>query len=124
MKAVLGVLACLVLSGCFVVGGAAAPAVDGQVPAGPLGPIIENPEGGPPIECRGVPRDQCLSFGNVEADPAEDPNKVVRTIVTCLKVCTPQRGDVRIDVLMVDGTVLANGQGGYESAGPVATAGP
>ena len=80
------------------------------VPAGPLGPIVPGPAGAPPVECRGVPIEQCTSFANAgEVD-------VVRYIVTCTTVCTPLKGDVRIDVLGSDGTVRNHGDGGYEAA--------
>jgi hypothetical protein len=79
------------------------------VPAGPLGPIVQGEPGSPPIECRGVPLDSCRGFGT-------GPDEVVRVIVTCTGACTPQRGDVRIDVLREDGTTESRGQGSYENA--------
>lgn len=80
------------------------------VPPGPLGPIIPGQGGSPPVECRGVPRDQCVSFANVgEGD-------VVRYIITCTSVCTPEQGDVRIDILGLNGTIRSAGDGSYASA--------
>lgn len=55
--------------------------------------------------------EMCRSFGDV-GDPT-----VVRVIVTCTSVCTPAKGDVRIDVVFSSGAVAARGQGSYESAG-------
>ena len=80
------------------------------VPPGPLGQIIPGQGGSPPVECRGVPRDQCMSFVNLgEVD-------VVRYIITCTSVCTPEKGDVRIDILGSNGTVRPAGDGSYASA--------
>ena len=80
------------------------------VPPGPLGPIVPGQGGSPPVECRGVPRDQCMSFVNLgEGD-------VVRYIITCTSVCTPEKGDVRIDILSSNGTVRSAGDGSYASA--------
>ena len=83
---------------------------DPPVPAGPLGPIVPAQGGGPPVECRGVPIDQCQGFGGVG-----EPN-IVRVIVTCKTVCTPVKGDVRIDVLRPNGTTESMGQGSYAGA--------
>jgi hypothetical protein len=83
---------------------------DPPVPAGPLGPVVPAQPGGQPIECRGVPIEQCQGFGGVG-----DPN-VVRVIVTCMTVCTPTKGDVRIDVLRPNGTTESMGQGSYAGA--------
>lgn len=106
--AVLAVLA-LTLSGC----GLMRTAGDGQapVPPGPLGPVLPGQGGGAPVECRGVPIEQCQSFGNVG-----EPN-VLRWIISCVTVCTPLKGDVRIDVLRPNGAIESMGQGSYASAG-------
>jgi hypothetical protein len=94
------------LAGCGLV-----PVSEGPpVPPGPLGPIIPSAGGGPPIECRGVPREQCGSFGNVAGEP-----DVVRYIVTCTSVCTPDKGDVRIDILGSNGGTRSAGSGSYSS---------
>jgi hypothetical protein len=62
------------------------------------------------VECRGVPIEQCTGFANAgEGD-------VVRYIVTCTSVCTPERGDVRIDILGSNGTIRSAGDGSYASA--------
>jgi len=79
------------------------------IPPGPLAPILRAPSGAP-VECRGVPQEQCFSFVD-----GQDPG-VVRTIVTCTSSCTAIQGDVRIDVLRPDGTVSSAGAGSYASA--------
>ena len=80
------------------------------VPAGPLGPVVPGRDGGPPVECRGIPMAQCQDFGCcAEAG-------VVRVIVTCTGVCTPLKGEVRIDAVQPNGTTRSMGQGAYESA--------
>ena len=96
----------LIAGGCGLV-----PVQQGPpVPAGPLGPIVQPEGGGPPVECRGVPVEQCRGFGNSgDAD-------VVRYIVTCTSVCTPQKGDVRIDILGTNGGTRPAGGGSYSSA--------
>jgi hypothetical protein len=57
-----------------------------------------------------VPREQCASFGQ----PGGDPD-VVRYIVTCTSVCTPEKGDVRIDIFASNGTTRSAGSGSYSS---------
>jgi hypothetical protein len=94
------------VAGCGVV-----PVAEGRpVPPGPLGPIVPNDAGGPPIECRGVPREACTSFGQGRGEP-----DVVRYIVTCTAVCTPEKGEVRIDILGASGTTRSAGSGQYSS---------
>lgn len=80
------------------------------VPAGPLGPVFP-PEGtAPAFECRGVPVERCRGF------VSQDQQNVVRVIVTCTAACTPEQGEVRIDVLLPDGSTRSMGQGSYASA--------
>lgn len=99
----------LIVAACGLTPVAARP----PVPAGPLGPIVPGPAGAPPVECRGVPIEQCTSFANAgEAD-------VVRYIITCIAVCTPQQGTVRIDILGSNGATRSAGEGQYESSAPV-----
>lgn len=100
-----GPLLALVLTACGLVPVGQGP----PVPAGPLGPIAPGEAGAPPIECRGVPLEQCKGFAS-----ADQPD-VVRWIITCTSVCTPDKGDVRIDILGPDGTTRAAGQGSYAS---------
>ena len=109
IRVLLATIALLSLSGCGFFGGAVVQ--DGPpVPAGPLGPVLPGQDGGPPVECRGVPMEQCQSFGS-GAQPG-----VVRVIVTCTGVCTPVNGEVRIDTLHPDGTTRSMGQGSYSAA--------
>ena len=97
------------LGACGFIGGTVVQ--DGPpVPAGPLGPVVPGRDGGPPVECRGVPMVQCQDFGCcAEAG-------VVRVIVTCTGVCTPVNGEVRIDALQPNGTTRSMGQGAYAGA--------
>lgn len=97
------------LAACGFMGGAL---VDDPrpVPAGPLGPVLPGQGGAPAVECRGVPLDQCRSF------VSQDQQNVVRVIVTCTAACTPTQGEVRIDVLLPDGSTRQAGQGSYATA--------
>lgn len=105
-KAVAATAVALTVAGCgFTVFGAPPP-----IPVGPVGPVVANPNGGPPIECRGIPIEECTSSGGVDA-----PN-VVRIIVTCTKVCTPSEGEYRLDLLKADGRIEEAGGGAYASA--------
>lgn len=96
--------------------------VDGgpPVPAGPIGPVVADPAGGPPIECRGVPVQQCREM----AGDRLGRNDVVRVIVTCTRVCTATDGEVRIDLVMADGRVQPSGGGGYSTAPAVPAPAP
>ena len=97
------------LGACGLVGGTVMQ--DGPpVPAGPLGPVFPGEGGAPAVECRGVPFEQCRGF------VSQDQQNVVRVIVTCTAVCTPEQGEVRIDVLLPDGSTRSMGQGSYASA--------
>ena len=108
-RVLLATIALLSLSACGFFGGTVVQ--DGPpVPAGPLGPVLPGQDGGPPIECRGVPMQQCQSFG-FGAEPG-----AVRVIVTCIGVCTPNNGEVQFDTLHADGTTRSMGQGSYSSA--------
>ena len=113
-RLVLAAVALLILGGCGLV-----PVQNGpRVPPGPLGPIVRAEGGGPPIECRGVPLDQCRGFASSgEAD-------VVRYIVTCTSACTPDKGDVRIDILGTNGTTRSAGSGSYSTAEAVPVPAP
>jgi hypothetical protein len=103
---VLTAAAVVVLGGCGLI-----PVQDGApVPPGPLGPIVQAEGGGPMVECRGVPVDQCRGFASSgEAD-------VVRYIITCTSACTPDKGDVRIDILGRNGATRSAGNGSYSTA--------
>jgi hypothetical protein len=82
------------------------------IPVGPVGPVVQNPNGGPPVECRGMPIQQCQ-----QSAPSDlGRNDVVRAIVTCTKVCTPIEGEYRLDLVTAGGRVEQAGGGGYASA--------
>jgi hypothetical protein len=105
----------LIVAACgFMPVGGAAP-----IPAGPVGPVVQNPNGGSPIECRGIPIQQCQQS-------AGDPGRpdVVRVIVTCTKMCTPTEGEYRVDYVTANGRVEQAGGGGYASAPAAAPAEP
>jgi hypothetical protein len=89
------------------------------IPVGPVGPVVPNPNGGPPVECRGIPIEQCSSSAGVDGR-----RNVVRVIVTCTKICTPTEGEYRLDLLMADGRVEQAGGGAYASAPAAAPNGP
>jgi hypothetical protein len=97
------------LGACGFIGGTVVQ--DGPpVPAGQLGPVFPGEGGAPAFECRGVPLEQCRGFAS------QDQPNVVRVIVTCTAACTPEQGQVRIDVLLPDGSTRSIGEGAYESA--------
>jgi hypothetical protein len=109
--ALLGLLAAaLTLGGCevtrSVVGG------PGPIPIGPAGPVVANPNGGPPVECRGIPLQQCVQSAPVDLGR----NDIARVIVTCTKICTPTQGEFRLDAILADGRMEGMGGGGYSSA--------
>ena len=112
----LAMMAALLITGCeltrTVVGGPP------PIPAGPVGPVVANPNGGPPVECRGIPKNECLQSAGNPGRP-----DVIRVIVTCTKVCTPTEGEYRLDYVMGDGRVEQAGGGAYASA-PLAAPGP
>jgi len=113
-RMVLAAVALLVLAGCGLI-----PVQNGPpVPPGPLGPIVPAEGGGPPVECRGVPLDQCRGFASSgEAD-------VVRYIITCTSVCSPEKGDVRIDILGGNGATRSAGNGSYSTGEAVPVPAP
>ena len=100
--------------GCIGIG--VRPATPAPVPAGPLGQILANPgSSGPPIECRGVASERCLSAGSIEGMVAGlDVSGAQRVIVSCEgEPCTPTGGAMRIDLLMNDGSTVEVARGGY-----------
>jgi hypothetical protein len=103
-----GTSVALIVAACELVPVGGAP----PIPAGPVGPVVQNPGGGAPVECRGIPIQQCQqSAGDLPSRP-----DVVRVIVTCTKVCTPTEGEYRLDYVTVNGRVEQAGGGGYASA--------
>jgi hypothetical protein len=89
------------------------------IPVGPVGPVVPNPNGGAPVECRGIPIEQCTISAGVDGPP-----NVVRVIVTCTKVCTPTEGEYRLDLLLADGRIEQAGGGAYASAPAAAPGSP
>jgi hypothetical protein len=79
------------------------------------GPLLADPAGGPPVECRGLDREQCeVGFGidaDIEARFAE--RDVDRVVVSCIGACRPEGGEFRIDVLFALGDSENLGLGGY-----------
>ena len=63
------------------------------VPAGPLGEIVADPAAsGPPIECRNVARERCLSAGSIEGMIADiEVSDAERVIVSCEGAPAPSR---------------------------------
>src|SRR5688572_7320663 len=103
------VVALSIVSGCditrTVVGG------PGPIPAGPVGPVVENLNGGPRVECRGIPITECQ-----QSAPNPERADVIRVIITCTKVCTPLEGEFRIDLVTANGAVEQAGGGAYAAA--------
>ena len=114
-RLVVAIAVLFVVAGCSVVRTQNGP----PVPPGQLGPIVQGEGGGPPIECRGVPVESCRGFGNTGGEP-----DVVRYIITCTSVCTPIKGDVRIDILGSNGTTRYAGDGSYSSGDAVPAPAP
>lgn len=90
-----------------------------------IGPIFPAPNGGPPIECRGLTRERCEGPGTIE-DPragggpaahwttTSTAGEVTRVIVSCKsRLCDESGGAFRIDVVFEDGTTQEIGAGGY-----------
>jgi hypothetical protein len=102
------------IGGCIGVG--IRPAPRPSVPVGPLGQILPDPgASGPPIECRGVANDRCLSAGSIEGMIAGiDVSFAERVIVSCEGApCTASGGAMRIDLLLLDGSTVEVARGGY-----------
>jgi len=91
-----------------------------------IGPIFPAPNGGPPIECRGLTRERCEGPGMIE-DPragvrgpaahwttSSVSGGVTRVIVSCQsRLCDESGGEFRIDVVFEDGSTQEIGAGGY-----------
>jgi hypothetical protein len=111
------VLVALILGGCgmITVGNG------DRVAPEQVGPVFARPEGdGPPIECRGLDREQCLIPGAIEDTvPGFGFDVIDRVIVSCVGRCSPDNGEYRIDIV-VDGSTQSIGGGAYGSseAGP------
>src|SRR5688500_11554423 len=111
---VVAVVAAGVVAGC--IGFGLRPEARSPVPAGPLGEIVADPVAtGPPIECRGLARERCLSAGSVEGRIAGiEVSDAERVIVSCEgDPCTSTGRAMRIDLLLRDGTTVEVARGGY-----------
>jgi len=96
--------------------GACAQAGRSPVPAGPIGPIVGTADGSaPPVECRGLTRERCLSAGSIEGGVGGVAvADIARVIVSCEGApCTAAGGAMRMDVLLRDGTTVEIARGGY-----------
>ncbi len=112
--AIVAVVAAFATAGC--IGFALRPEPRSPVPAGPLGEIVADPVAtGPPIECRGLTRERCMSAGSVEGMIAGiEVSDAERVIVSCEgDPCTATGGAMRIDLLLRDGTTVEVARGGY-----------
>ena len=112
------VIAALVAAGAVggCIGFGLRPEDRSPVPPGPLGEIVADPVAtGPPIECRGVTRERCMSAGSVEGMIAGiEVSDAERVIVSCEgDPCTAAGGAMRIDLLLRDGTTVEVARGGY-----------
>lgn len=103
-------LVMVLLTGCVGFGSPPPPAE--PVLAGQSGPVIRPVGDGPPIECRGVPRDHCQNVGSIDAEMGIDLANVDRVIVSCIGACGVPAGDFRIDVV-VDGRTREIARGGW-----------
>ena len=84
--------------------------------AGMVGVIVVPTDGqGPPIECRGLTRERCLSAAPIEDGVGGvDVADIERVIVSCEGApCTAAGGAMRVDVLLGDGRTVEFGRGGY-----------
>jgi hypothetical protein len=100
----------LVLVGCGIVN----LGEGGEISADQLGPVFARPgEDGPPIECRGLDRDHCLSPGTInDTVPGFDFDEIHRVIVSCIGRCSSESGEFQIDIV-VDGGTRSIGRGAY-----------
>lgn len=70
---------------------------------------------GPPIECRGLPRDRCLGPGSIEGTVGDvEPGRVARVVVSCAgSSCGAAGGAMRVDLVLRDGSTVEVARGGY-----------
>ena len=72
------------------------------------GEMIAPRAGGVAVECRGVELQRCRS--GADGLPEVNAEEAERIIVSCVGRCTPQGGELRMDVVVHDeATLLANG---------------
>jgi hypothetical protein len=121
-RVLLVLVVALAMTGCAISGGAPQ-AQREAVPAGLIGPVIAAPDGGPPIECRGLPQERCREVGALGDGQGGIESRgiakgdIERVIVSCEGTpCTHTDGAFRIDILMRDGATTEIGRGGYGAA--------
>ena len=85
------------------------PAALDPVEVGPLGRVIPQPGGQPPVECRGLSRERCEGPGT-----SIDGDEIERVIVSCIGRCSSAHGEFRIDIV-IDGRTELSGQGAWGS---------
>jgi hypothetical protein len=109
-------VAIISIAGCGI-GLGVPPAQGDQVDPNEIGPIFAGPNGGPPIECRDIPREQCLTSGATQQETLRPFGDVRRVITTCLSdVCDASAGEYRIDVVLADGSTREALRGAYAAA--------
>ena len=71
--------------------------------------------GGPPIECRDLPRDRCLGPGSIEGPVGDvEPGRIARVVVSCAGgSCDAAGGSMRVDLVLRDGSTVEVARGGY-----------
>ena len=79
--------------------------------------MLPDPEGGPPVECRGLALGQC-DIGFTILDDARpgvgwDVADIDRVVVSCVGTCTVRGGETRLDIVFADGTSELYANGGY-----------
>lgn len=108
------ILLAVLLSGCIGIGGC-------RISFPPLrveqvGPLLTDPDGGPPVECRGLAVDRCdIGFTILDDRRGDtlDPADVSRIVVSCVGTCTAEGGETRMDVVLADGGTQLMANGGY-----------
>src|SRR3712207_2416802 len=113
MRSAGATLIAIALSGCIGFGGC-------TVSFPPLaiertGQLLEDARGGPPVECRGLAIDYCDAGFHVvrQARLPFDAAAVERVVVSCVGTCSPRGGEMRIDVVLDDGTSQLYSNSGY-----------
>ena len=100
------------IAGCGI-GLGIPPARGGAVDPNQREPIIASPNGGPPIECRGIPRERCEVPGTLTEDIDAQLGNVVRVIVSCTSArCDERNGEFRVDLLLAGSASTQEHSGG------------
>lgn len=79
--------------------------------------MLADPDGGPPVECRGLPVSSCdIGFTMLDdrrGDTSLDVADVERIVISCVGACNPQGGETRVDVILANGRTELIANGGY-----------